>query len=269
MIQWYLTSSFWQVLERYYPETAINSPSVGRAGKSRRRRQARQSAMEPLFDNTSNDALQDEANDDLLESVLDVTSISASSTQNLEDPPETSGPSNICNLDNLSRPEQEDTSPILDFEANSLEQQTARFAEYARLALERLHLLPLPTSLLKSVWREVAPDQVCIQMLSLSKALLTQHLDLIFNVDLGSEGFFIFWGGMLQDLVGPFYSLRAVLAPVIESYILLDRLLYLKEQAELVAGKERVTAELVPLFDPSISPRNMAIIAHRGSRLEN
>jgi hypothetical protein len=75
--------------------------------------------------------------------------------------------------------------------------------------------------------------------------------------------------GTLQDLVGPFYSLRAVLAPVIESYILLDRLLYLKEQAELVAGKERITAELVPLFEPSISPRNMAIIAHRGQGLES
>ena len=68
--------------------------------------------------------------------------------------------------------------------------------------------------------------------------------------------------------MGPFYSLRAVLAPVIESCILLDRLVYLKEQAEVVAGKQRITAELVPLFDPSISPRNMAIIAYRGLPLE-
>lgn len=69
--------------------------------------------------------------------------------------------------------------------------------------------------------------------------------------------------GGLQDLVGPFYSLRAVLASVIETYVLLDRLLYVKEQAEKTGAKERITVELVPLFEPSISPRNMAIIAHR------
>lgn len=69
---------------------------------------------------------------------------------------------------------------------------------------------------------------------------------------------------MWQDLVGPFYALRAVLAPVIESYILLDRLLYVKEQAEVVASSNSfIIAELVPLFEPSISPRNMAIVAHR------
>ena len=61
--------------------------------------------------------------------------------------------------------------------------------------------------------------------------------------------------------MGPFWSLRAVLAPVIESYILLDRLFYVEEQAELAGGK--IAAELVPIFNPSISPRNMAIIAHR------
>jgi hypothetical protein len=153
-----LTSIFWQVLERYYPETAINSPSVGRLGKSRRRRQARQSAMEPLFDNKRNDASQGETNENLLESVLDVTCISASSTQALEDAPETCGP---ANLDQPARPKQEETSPIQkEFEANSLDQQAARFEAYAQPALERLHLLPLPASLLKSVWREVAPYQV-------------------------------------------------------------------------------------------------------------
>ena len=71
-----------------------------------------------------------------------------------------------------------------------------------------------------------------------------------------------------QDLVGPFYALRAVLAPVIESYILLDRLLYVKEEAEVAKGSSLITAELVPVFEPSISPRNMAIVAHRGFGME-
>jgi hypothetical protein len=67
--------------------------------------------------------------------------------------------------------------------------------------------------------------------------------------------------------VGPFYSLRTILAPIIESFILLDRLLYLKEQGESMDAKHgtraQISAYLVPIFEPATSPRNMAIIAHR------
>ncbi|XP_076053409.1 methyltransferase-like protein 25B isoform X2 [Oratosquilla oratoria] len=49
-----------------------------------------------------------------------------------------------------------------------------------------------------------------------------------------------------------FYSIRLMLAPVVESVVLLDRLMYLYEQ-----GYE---ALLVPLFDPSLSPRNFALL---------
>ncbi len=67
-----------------------------------------------------------------------------------------------------------------------------------------------------------------------------------------------------QDFVGPFWSLRAVLAPVLESYILLDRLLYLEEHTQNNSSTTgQITAELVPLFEPSVSPRNMVIIACR------
>lgn len=124
---------------------------MGRIGKSRRRRQARQSAMEPLLDNISNDASQAETNENVLE---------PSSMQASEDLPETCGPSNMCNVDTPSRAEQGETSPMLDFAAKPLEQQAARFEEYALPAMERLHLLPPAASLLKSVWREVTPYQV-------------------------------------------------------------------------------------------------------------
>lgn len=62
---------------------------------------------------------------------------------------------------------------------------------------------------------------------------------------------------LLQELVGPFWSLRAALGPVVETYILLDRLLFLQEQGN------SVEALLVPIFDPILSPRNMAIIARK------
>lgn len=57
--------------------------------------------------------------------------------------------------------------------------------------------------------------------------------------------------------VGPFWSLRAALGPLLETYILLDRLLFLHEQGD------SVEASLFPLFDPTISPRNMVIIARK------
>lgn len=208
-------AAFQLILSRYYPETANKSPSVGRAGKSRRRRQARQSAWDPL---SSNSAMEAETKED----IIDVDDFTCTGAQTFEDPTGTYKSFSICNRDKPSRPENGKMSPAVDFEANDLGLQATRFEEYARSALERLNLPPAPASMLKSVWIEVAPH---------------------------------------QDLVGPFYALRAVLAPVIESYILLDRLLYLKEQAEVFGGS--MTAELVPLFDPAISPRNMAIVAHR------
>uniref|UniRef100_A0A2R5L8G1 Putative rrna adenine n-6-methyltransferase n=1 Tax=Ornithodoros turicata TaxID=34597 RepID=A0A2R5L8G1_9ACAR len=50
-----------------------------------------------------------------------------------------------------------------------------------------------------------------------------------------------------------FYSLRLLLAPAIESLILTDRMLYLWEQG--------ISSCLVPLFDPSLSPRNHVLLA--------
>ncbi|CAN8293048.1 unnamed protein product [Cochlearia groenlandica] len=59
------------------------------------------------------------------------------------------------------------------------------------------------------------------------------------------------------ELIGPFWSIRAALAAVVETLILLDRLLFLQEQG----GSMNVV--MLPIFDPNISPRNVAIIAKR------
>ncbi|KAL6643830.1 hypothetical protein ACP70R_018596 [Stipagrostis hirtigluma subsp. patula] len=61
------------------------------------------------------------------------------------------------------------------------------------------------------------------------------------------------------EYIGPFWCLRAALGPLVETYILLDRLLFLQEQGDLVE------ALLFPLFDPTMSPRNMAVIAWKSS----
>ncbi|CAN8029720.1 unnamed protein product [Ixodes persulcatus] len=53
-----------------------------------------------------------------------------------------------------------------------------------------------------------------------------------------------------------FYSLRLLLAPVVESLILTDRALYLSEHG--------ISNCLVPLFDPNLSPRNIVLLAFKG-----
>lgn len=62
-----------------------------------------------------------------------------------------------------------------------------------------------------------------------------------------------------SEYIGPFWCLRAALGPLVETYILLDRLLFLQEQSDLAE------ASLFPLFDPTVSPRNMAVIAWKSS----
>ncbi len=52
-----------------------------------------------------------------------------------------------------------------------------------------------------------------------------------------------------------FYSLRLLLAPLIETVLLLDRCLYLQEQ-----GFDSV---ICPIFNPRLSPRNFAILSHK------
>ncbi|XP_074709408.1 methyltransferase-like protein 25B isoform X2 [Strix uralensis] len=58
-----------------------------------------------------------------------------------------------------------------------------------------------------------------------------------------------------QHKVVAFFSLTLLLAPLVETLILLDRLLYLREQGFPCA--------LVPLFDPRFSPRNLVLVAAR------
>ncbi|XP_078392807.1 methyltransferase-like protein 25B isoform X2 [Cetorhinus maximus] len=56
-----------------------------------------------------------------------------------------------------------------------------------------------------------------------------------------------------ERTVVAYFCLNLLLAPVIETLILLDRVLYLKEQS--------YQCELIPLFDPTFSPRNFVLVA--------
>lgn len=61
----------------------------------------------------------------------------------------------------------------------------------------------------------------------------------------------------MQEFIGPYWSLRAALGPLLETLILLDRLLFLQEQGS------SVEAVMLPIFDPVLSPRNVALIAKK------
>lgn len=59
------------------------------------------------------------------------------------------------------------------------------------------------------------------------------------------------------DQVTLFYSLRLLVAPLVEMFILLDYQQYLEEHPQVKR------TFLVPLFEPSISPRNLILVAHK------
>ncbi|XP_025714691.1 methyltransferase-like protein 25B isoform X1 [Callorhinus ursinus] len=56
-----------------------------------------------------------------------------------------------------------------------------------------------------------------------------------------------------ENRVVAFFSLALLLAPLVETLILLDRLLHLQEQG--------FHAELLPIFSPELSPRNLVLVA--------
>nr|KAF6291555.1 ribosomal RNA adenine dimethylase domain containing 1 [Myotis myotis] len=56
-----------------------------------------------------------------------------------------------------------------------------------------------------------------------------------------------------ENRVVAFFSLALLLAPLVETLILLDRLLFLQEQG--------FHSELLPIFSPELSPRNLVLVA--------
>ncbi|XP_058862204.1 methyltransferase-like protein 25B isoform X3 [Acipenser ruthenus] len=88
------------------------------------------------------------------------------------------------------------------------------FAEYARLGLQRLEL----------------PTDWPLDWVPSLEALLAQ-----------------------QGRVVAYFCLVLLLAPAVESLVLLDRMLYLSQ--------EGLDCELLPLFSPTLSPRNLVLVA--------
>lgn len=245
-------AAFQMVLQKFYPNIVETSPSLGRLGKSQRRQKAKSVLWQRQFAEKSLsssslidcenqrlnmrqiDTLNSEmifsslnGNDSMVKKSIE-RGLSFQTSENLN-PKEKDGElrnrKNICN--DFSKP-SDSTSPSekmlrnssfscgRTIDPNELD-KSCRFKEYSISAFERLCLSPVPNEAVLQTWKEV------------------EH-----NV----------------ELIGPYWSLRAVFGPLLETLLLLDRLLFLQEH-------DGIKASIVPLFEPSISPRNIAIIAQK------
>ncbi|XP_057974947.1 uncharacterized protein LOC131162464 isoform X2 [Malania oleifera] len=103
-------------------------------------------------------------------------------------------------------------------EGNKFVEKYSLFEKFSQSGLHRLGLKPLQGINCLQIWKETAP---------------------------------------FHELIGPYWSLRAALGPLLETFLLLDRLLFLQEQGS------SIEAVMLPIFDPALSPRNVAIVARK------
>ena len=77
-----------------------------------------------------------------------------------------------------------------------------------------------------------------------------------------------------NDRIGKFWAIRHCLGPVIESLILLDRYLYIQHDVQNqmrslsvehggLRHDEQLFSLILPIFNPTLSPRNFALISVR------
>ncbi|XVF18237.1 hypothetical protein REPUB_Repub11eG0004100 [Reevesia pubescens] len=201
-------AAFQMVLYKYFPEVVITSPSIGRQGKTLRRKQQRR-IMESELHNEESTYL----------------SLPKRGACNMDE---------TCSITQSGESEPGDTSGVrLDVDAlfNRMSLHTGSrcewttsadkyslFEKFCQSGLCRLGLKPSDDINFCAIWKEVEP---------------------------------------YVNLIGVYWSLRAAFGPLLETVILLDRLLFLQEQ------DGQLEAVMLPIFDPAISPRNVAIIAKK------
>lgn len=250
-------AAFQMVLQKFYPNILETSPSIGRLGKSQRRQKTksalwrRQFAEESLRSSSPIDCKEpclktrqiETLNSEMIfsslngnDSVLAVVAgkksiepeISFQASEDLSPKEKASEFGNRNNIWNDFGKPSDSTSPdkklLLNssfscgrtIDPNELD-KSRRFKEYSLSAFERLCLSAVPNEEVLKTWKEMEHN---------------------------------------AELIGPYWSLRAVFGPLLETFLLLDRLLFLQEH-------DGIEALVLPLFEPSISPRNIAIIARK------
>lgn len=209
-------AAFQMVLEKYFPEVSRLSPSIGRQGKALRRQRLRK-VME------SHMAMG--KNDDLPYSNSKEQNMTMDSSLPTE-PTDLKGVVGCCSHQ-LCTGDTYSTSEVVDSSISRVNvgptgiyldecDKFTLFKDFTVSGLARLDCGFVEDVHLLEIWKAVQ---------------------------------------RFAEFIGPFWCLRAALGPLVETYILLDRLLFLQEQGGAVE------ALLFPLFDPTMSPRNMAVVA--------
>lgn len=209
-------AAFQLVLYKYHPKIEITSPSIGRQGKALRRRKLR--VLKSLMHAVEGTSLQQ------CSEVGNSLTIAAGEVEGFVEQynvevPKDDVTSNTSNASDDLFDKMSLCSKLVCDGTEPFERcgKYVLFEEFSKSAFCHLQLASPPEIELFEIWKEVKP---------------------------------------FTELVGPYWSLRAALGPVVETLILLDRLLFLQEQGGSVAA-------VYPLFDPVLSPRNMAIIAQK------
>ncbi|XP_065624881.1 uncharacterized protein LOC112026938 isoform X2 [Quercus suber] len=196
-------AAFQMVLCKYYPEVMITNPSIGRQGKTLRRRQHRkveyplnhkEIACPSLHSNTKG------------------------SCRNIEPKELETDKNSGLALDTDVLFHGHSSSKSTRCEGPKSVDKYALFEKFSQSGLCRLGLKPSQDIKFHEIWKEAEP---------------------------------------FAELIGPYWSLRAALGPLLETFLLLDRLLFLQEQGS------SLEVIMLPIFDPEVSPRNVAIIAKK------
>ncbi|KAJ4851603.1 hypothetical protein Tsubulata_012435 [Turnera subulata] len=196
-----------QVLYKYYPKVATNTPSIGRQGKALRRQHQRK-VLELSLNREESECSS------LSHEVSNVKTSSVSLQPVESDKDENSGW--LLNANTLSHGDY--CNGNIQHEATAEADKYVLFEKFSESGLSRLGLKPLHEIDFWGIWKEAEP---------------------------------------FAELIGPYWSLRAAFGPLLETLLLLDRLLFLQEQGS------SYEAVMLPIFDPALSPRNVAIIAKR------
>ncbi|XP_057486422.1 uncharacterized protein LOC130772545 isoform X2 [Actinidia eriantha] len=218
-------AAFQMVLFRYYPEIMITSPTIGRRGKALRRQQNRRILESPLQHQTT-ECANSLPWENCKKKEICITMKSAE-----EESYKNKGTYEIdtCNstLKSCGIADSVDSAWGNDgFSSNQCAKcdeakPVDKYLLFERFSHSGLHRLGLHSSNeidFAGLWKETEP---------------------------------------FTGLIGPYWSLRAALGPVLETMILLDRLLFLQEQ------DNPLEAVILPIFDPILSPRNLALIAKK------
>ncbi|KAI3986106.1 hypothetical protein MKX01_036415 [Papaver californicum] len=214
-------AAFQMVLCKHYPKVLHTTPAISRQGKSLRRQRLMKSLQTHLHVKDSTPCTPTDAplEDHKMGSCAATKSVDVGKYRD-QTTNESLRDGKIFGLTSGV-----DTSHDMSSNHSSRYENTkcpdeeyALFEKYCISGLDRLSLQPLEEIDLFGIWMEAKP---------------------------------------FAELVGPYWSLRAALGPVVETLLLLDRLMFLQECGNTV---ETI---MLPLFDPALSPRNVAIIARK------